>query len=488
MAYGIDSTGFTLKRLTDIQSEIQDDYRASAEWGPTPNVDPDAALGQEISILSERFSTLWELGQAIYNSFDPDNAEKVSLDRVAAITNHTRLPATYSSVTAIFTGTAGTVITVGSRASVQQTGSLFETLTLITIPIGGEILAVMQAINTGPIRATAGTLINIETPISGWTGITNALDADVGKPIESDPDFRSRRKEDLELMGAATVEAIRSRIGNNVSGVTAVTVIENNTDYVDDEGRPPHSVHCIVSGGLPQDIADELWEAKGAGIQTHGDIDSTVTDSQGYDHLIHHDTPSEVPIWMHITLIVETDFDTGQKQQDTVTVDTRPPDGTNVTVTINGVVYTHTVVFVDTKATIAEGLKDKIQASGALYVAVTATYVTPQELITLTSDYEGNSFTLTVHETLTAARETDASGDQLQIISDVVDYGDANQAIGAPVISDRYYTPVNLTGNILTIDVKISRDAGPAVSGSNITLDGDEIGMIDTSRTTVEIA
>lgn len=87
-----------------------------------------------------------------------------------------------------------------------------------------------EADNTGPLLALEGTLNQIETPVSGWESIINYIDGVLGRDLETDIEFRARRLESLSLAGAATVEAIRAHLLQDVEDVSAVFVEENRTD------------------------------------------------------------------------------------------------------------------------------------------------------------------------------------------------------------------------------------------------------------------
>ena len=144
----------------------------------------------------------------------------------------------------------------------------------ITLDGGGAGTGQARAIESGPILALAGTLTTIETPIDGWSTVTNANNGTPGRAVESDSELRIRRAQSLQVGGAGTVEAIRSRLLEQVDDVSAVTIIENRTDAVDIDGRPAHSFEAVVSGGIDQDIANMLWLVKPAGIETHGGVTS----------------------------------------------------------------------------------------------------------------------------------------------------------------------------------------------------------------------
>ena len=307
--FGLTADGFNLKRLDDIRSEMQ--AEAKTLFGDNIDVSANSVLGQLIDIFADRLETQWLLAQGVYFSQYPQSAEGTSLDNVASITNVTRLPASKSGAIITITGVATTLVSAGFRVSVAgNPNAIFETIQDYTIEGGGTVDATVFATVTGETIANAGTLTVIETPVAGVTSTTNAADADIGRDIETDADFRLRRTTLLQRQGSATVGGIRSNVAAVVD-VTQVIVIENDTDVTDGGGRPPHSFETVVEGGADADIAEAIFEAKAAGIQTDGDITEVVTDSQGIDHDIKFSRPTPIDIYMIINITKNTDPDEG---------------------------------------------------------------------------------------------------------------------------------------------------------------------------------
>lgn len=308
MPYGITSTGFSAKRLADIQTEIEDAFRSA--FGAGINLDPLSPLGQMIGIVAERESLIWELAEDVYNSQYPDSASGASLDNVASISNIIRLAATYSTVTARITGANGTFIPIGFIASVDGAPSArFVTIESGTITVGYIDLA-FRAESTGPVQAPAGSLTVIETPQTGVDSITNSLDAALGRNTETDAELKQRRAELLQRSGTATIEGIRRHV-LNVVDVLQCTVIENSTGIFDSDGRPPKCFEAVVSGGDDTEIATAIFEAKAAGIETHGDITEVIVDSQGISHDIEFSRPTDKDIWLIINITPNTDPNEG---------------------------------------------------------------------------------------------------------------------------------------------------------------------------------
>lgn len=361
MAFGLLATGFVPKTLEDIRSEINDSLRSA--FGQSIDLSDDSVLGQITGILSERYALLWELAEAINVSQDPDAAVDAALDALSALTGTIRRPAAESIVTLTLTGTPATLVPTGSQASTASTALVFETIADATIaasaawapttaylvgdrvtnsgnvyvcstagtsagsggPVGtgvgevdgtaawdflgagtGDIDAVAESADTGPIVGTSRDITVITTPVAGWNGAINLLDATVGRNIETNEALRVRRELELASAGTGTVDAVRAAL-LGVTDVTAATVFHNTTDVTDVDGIPPHAVEALVQGGADQDIWDQLLAAVAAGIATHGTETGTSTDSVGNDHTMKFTRPTEIPIWIEIDVLVDAD-------------------------------------------------------------------------------------------------------------------------------------------------------------------------------------
>jgi uncharacterized phage protein gp47/JayE len=167
---------------------------------------------------------------------------------------------------------------------------------------------VAYAVDTGALSANAGTITYILTPVAGLDSIYNFIDAITGNDIETDTDLRIRRADNIRTVGACTIESMRARILQDVNNVKQCLVYENDKDIVDLEGRPPHSVEVLVDGGIDQDIANEIWQIKGGGIQTYGNQSYTITDSMGIQRLIYFSRPTPQYIWLQLTLDINDSF------------------------------------------------------------------------------------------------------------------------------------------------------------------------------------
>lgn len=356
MPLGIDASGFVRDTLEEIKTQLEARWRA--EFGANSDLSTNSPDGQIVGILSDRIAELEEGLEQVYNAFTPDGASGAALDQVCAITGTVRDPATASSVIATATGTPGTVLTVGREASVVDTGKRFATTapaTIVTVtawsgletlsvgdrrtnvskiyqvtvaggtassggPTGngqdivdgtvhwrflgdgtGAVDVATEAIETGPTLALSNTLTTIETPVSGWQGVTNVLDADVGSDVENDAALRIKREEELAKAGAATHDAILAAM-LQIDGVIQAVVFQNQTNSTVD-GMPPKSVEAVINGGADQDLWDAMFANVAAGIEMYGTENGSSVDLNGDSQPAAFSRPTDLDIYVAVTLI-----------------------------------------------------------------------------------------------------------------------------------------------------------------------------------------
>lgn len=349
MAYGLLPAGFFPKPLEVVDEELNDAVRAQT------GVTPVGRLKKILGIVANALAELWEQAETIYAAGDPDAALESALEQLCALTGTVREAAAPSTVTLTLTGDDATLVPSGSRAATSTTEMEFETLddaTLVAVPAWVTATAyaeddqvtrggyVWQAYNagtsdTGPtgdggtssdgditwiwlgsgtasvdvasasvvldaVVAESGDITSIVTAVSGWSGVVNLLDADLGKLVETDESLRIRRETELSAAGGPTPDAIRAAL-LDLEDVTSATVFYNDTD-AEVDGMPPHSVEALVRGGDNQVIFDCLLANVAAGILTHGGVDGTAVDSEGTSHAISFSRPTEIDIYVEISV------------------------------------------------------------------------------------------------------------------------------------------------------------------------------------------
>lgn len=162
-----------------------------------------------------------------------------------------------------------------------------------------------EATETGPVVSPEYTLTEIETPVNGLDRVFNTEKEVIGRDLETDNEFRLRRIQSLQRAGSSTVDAIRARL-LEVQDVGEVVIFENTTMVVDGDGLNAKSFKAFVQGGDEQEIADALWKNKPAGIETMGDITKNVIDSQGVIQTVKFSRPTEIEIYVTISVTKDT--------------------------------------------------------------------------------------------------------------------------------------------------------------------------------------
>jgi hypothetical protein len=320
MTTGLDTTGFIPETADSLLAEIVADQQA----GIDPNLDTSAEslIGEINEVMVTRLVALWQLGYAVYQARRPGGASFAQLDDLCAITGTLREGATYGLVKLNVGLNAGITLPAGSVASVSgQPSNRWMTTQPATNPSGSPAVVQVQAraMVTGPVVANAGTITVRATPVTGWTTVTNPFDAAIGHDIETDPQLRTRREIELSSPGTGTIPALNADLAavtvDGISVVASVNVEANESDYFDAMGRPPHTIEAIVqfTAGLSgpdltnarQAFANQLWASKPGGIDTVGALSATVLDVRGNPHTLRWTEPTDLPIFVAMTLEID---------------------------------------------------------------------------------------------------------------------------------------------------------------------------------------
>lgn len=150
----------------------------------------------------------------------------------------------------------------------------------------------------GSIAVPTGTLTEIVTPIFGLDSVINLSEGITGRDEETDNELRLRREISLQVLGACTLDAIFSRLSDELEDYSSLNVYHNPTDSIDAEGRNAHSVEVVIEGGNDTLIAQKIFEVVAAGIETVGNQSEIVFDSQGNSHIVKFTRP--IPKYAHL--------------------------------------------------------------------------------------------------------------------------------------------------------------------------------------------
>lgn len=307
----IEPQGVIVADTNVISDMVIQEYKD--EFGQDLIVTPNTPQGLLIAAETQARDGIAVNNALLANQINPNLAGGVFLDAILALTGSQRTVATYSTVVGTVTGVVGTIIPAGSQAQETVGLQIFQTTTMVTIPVGGSIDVTFQALNPGPIGVSPGTLTQIVSLVIGWETVTNTNAAVLGTNTQSDESAKAFRKATLGVQGMGLAVSILSGI-YAVPNVRSATFRENTANIVtviDGVSMQPHSIYLCVDGGADLDIATTLVARKNAGAAyTNGaGIPVSVTYTEpfsGQVMTILFDRPTPVPILVRVTIKANT--------------------------------------------------------------------------------------------------------------------------------------------------------------------------------------
>ncbi len=270
-----------------------------------PSLEPEDEKGAEAEILTDIYDDFYQLAEALYYAKFISTATGVQLDRAAAPT--LRRAASQADVVLSFTGDVDTVVPAGSVFETEDKREYATTVPVTLDEYGlGEVpaLAVVAGV-AGNAPSAAITFVPV--PIVGLNTVTNDSAALNGLDIETDADFRARLLTDRGADRTSSLQAIVDAV-SDVANVTAVRGFENTENSTDVDGLPPGAVEIVTRGGDDTEIAEAIFRVKAAGIGTHGNVDTLVTDAAGDTKHILHSHVDEIDVYFLVTLTITGDY------------------------------------------------------------------------------------------------------------------------------------------------------------------------------------
>lgn len=308
----VDATGLHLPTYNDIlEKRIED---AKNIFGQDIYLGNDSLDYQIISSEALGLSEAMQAIQFAYNQCAPSTSIGVGLSSLVQLNGITRRPASYSTCDVTLTGTSAVTITNGVVVDVSgYKWDLPSPITLVASgsPLGSiyELTVTAVCQTSGAIGALPGDISIINTTVAGWTDVNNVSAAIPGLDVESDSALRERQRLSVTkpsmTMLSGTIAAIAE-----LENVTRYKIYENatnSTSYGDPgvpfEGAPAHSITCIVEGGVITDIAQAIYDNRGLGCYTNGDVETDITDlDYGTVTPIRFYRPTYVPVYVVITI------------------------------------------------------------------------------------------------------------------------------------------------------------------------------------------
>lgn len=309
MSFGMTKTGFKPKRFADVLESLTDKIKgiSNPDTGEYPfvNETADGLLMQLTSIVAEEISICWEQAYLASQQFDPLNASGVALRGLVQINGINPSYGTYTQLPMTLGGTPGTVIPEGSRISSIDGSQVYQTTAATVIPSSGTIIANAICTEVGPNNPTAGTIIQIQTPIFGWTYASNGAATIIGTSASTDTQLHIKQARATAATSYRQVDAIIAGI-MNVEGVTYARLYVNKTTTTDARGITGKTLAPVVVGGSDEDIANVLRLKSGATDNFQGNLTTPIqyVGELGDVQTIDFYRPTEVPIYIAIEITV----------------------------------------------------------------------------------------------------------------------------------------------------------------------------------------
>lgn len=265
--------GLELNDTSTILEQVKNVFTTAF---PDLNTDPSTPQGQIITSLTELLTQAQQDIVEFTNIF-VNGGTGIWLDAYAkTYYGITRKQASKGSVTALISGTIGTIIPAGFTA---KSGDYeYSTISEYTIKSDGSCYAELLAKDTGSFSIDAGTLTTIITPVKGVERITNPYESTSGADTETDNELRLRVLNSLNYRAVSIFDGLLAQI-EQLAGVQKIAGKENYTkNSIEYKGITiePNSIAIVVKGGDLKQIGKVILENKTVGAYVQGDIDISV--------------------------------------------------------------------------------------------------------------------------------------------------------------------------------------------------------------------
>jgi uncharacterized phage protein gp47/JayE len=243
---------FPIPSFDESRTSLLRDYQALL---------PDAAVGVDsdffvrASALAAANEGLYQHQSWIFRQLFPDTADSLSLDRHATMRNLTRKQATVSTGTYAVSGTAGSVVVIGTQL-VDAAGVQFVATAALELDIAGAGVLNIAAVPVGVVgNLPVGAVLSfIAAPVGVQsTGTVTALSG--GTDMESDADLAIRILDEIRNPPSGGNIADYKRWAKSVDGVTDAYVfpLRRGVGTVD--------VAVETAGGIPSDALVAVVQA-----------------------------------------------------------------------------------------------------------------------------------------------------------------------------------------------------------------------------------
>lgn len=310
----IDKNGITVQSINEITESLKTAYKAI--YGNDIVLDSDTPDGQRIGIEAQAKADILDLAVQIYNSHDVDYVIGRSQDILYKLNNIYRKSAKYSFVQVNITVNAP-VNLQGLDADINNPDGIAYTVSnsnndqflltnSVSLTSAGTYLLEFRAKDFGALTVSPNTINVLVTVIAGVVSANNpAIQYITGTSEETDAEFRLRRSKSTALNGKGFYDSLLAQL-QSIDNVKTAIIYENDTNMTNSDGSLPHTIWCIVEGGLDAEIAAAIYANKTFGCGLRGDTSVLVTKSDGSKILIKFDRPQSENLYINLVIKAKT--------------------------------------------------------------------------------------------------------------------------------------------------------------------------------------
>ena len=317
--YGMTPQGFVPKRAADIADHINANLSQiiDPETGERmfQNPSDDGILQQIVGVFTEGLSECWEAGYNGSVQFDPlknsgaGQAGTVQLNAILA------KPGAKTVIELTLSGRPGTEVPKGARvgsAFGKQSYATTDTVVLGDLAVvrddRGRDIGVArvnaECTTKGEFEPEPGSVVQIQTPLPGWTAAVNTDLITPGSEPETEEQLRRRQQRSTSLTSYRQIDAIYAAV-MNVPGVIFCRAYQNDRYYPHDRrGIPFKEVAVVAEGGDSRTIGQALFMRFPVGVIGYGSLEERFYDQQGVSYGICFSRPIEVPVVVEVDLAV----------------------------------------------------------------------------------------------------------------------------------------------------------------------------------------
>lgn len=474
--YGLTNQGFVVKRLDDILTESRQTAAQIFQdlVGPEDVVDTSdsSTLGRFINLFSISEAQLWELGQLLYSSFDPNSATGVALDNLVQYGGIQRQPPTYSNTTALFTGDNGTEVPLDSIIGSAVHPNTFRVASPVTLTpsLVSGIGVIVNSVQNSTIYSVtytvnSGTSSNTVTYTSDSTATEAEILAGLNSLITSAHPLLNS-----EIVGGVlqiTKDEIFQPSDFTVSSNLIIETVTKTGQLIAEEVGPvqaqANTLNVIKTPTIGWDsVTNPIAVSEGSFIETDEELrlrfrntkferSSNIMDSL-YSALISLDGVESVNVYENDTSVED--------------VNGLPP-------------HSFTVVILggsseEIAQTIWRNKPMGIGSNGDTFVDVTDSQGFTQRVYFERPD----PITIYIDMEIEYDEQYPADGAE-QIKSAIIEYAKENFSVGEDIIYTRLYTPINSVPGFQVNSLTLGTSPNP-VGMSNIPIAFNEIGSFES--------